>query len=257
MEIIVRLVIAALVFPFVAESQQSAAPALEGRVLDAVDSGAVAFAEVRIVGTNVLTRADGRGNFHITGIPTAAKEFSVRALGYVRLTQSEEFAAGASLHRDIYLMRIPRVLTQMTVQGRSLRVPRSFEQIYERGARGFGAFITREQIDSMNPFDLKTMFATVAGVYTDSRGVYFQRCSGSERGELWVDGQRVTRFRRQRPPGAVGIDPDPYFFNEFLEQVKPSSVQAIEVYPSHAIIPGEFLDAQPCAVIAIWTKRGP
>lgn len=248
---------AMLVIPLVAESQQVALAALAGRVLDATDSGAVAYAELQIVGTNMVVRADGRGNYRVTGIPSTAKEFSVRALGYARLTQSEEFTPGASLQRDIYLMRIPRVLTQMTVQGRSMRVPRSFEQIYERGARGFGAFITREQIDSMNPFDLKTMFSTVAGVYTDSRGVYFQRCSGSERGELWLDGQRVTRFRRQRPPGAVGIDPDPYFFNEFLEQVKPSSVQAIEVYPSHAVIPGEFLDAQPCAVIAIWTKRGP
>jgi len=251
------ITIVTLLIPFVTQSQQTARATLAGRVMDATDSGAVAYAEVQIVGTNVITRADGRGNYRLSDIPTTAKEFSVRALGYARLTQSEEFTPGVSLQRNVYLMRIPRTLSQIKVQGRSMRVPRSFEQIYERGARGMGYFITREQIDSLNPFDLKTMLAGVPGVYTNSRGVYFQRCGASERGELWIDGQRVTKFRRQRSPTAVGNDPDPYFFNEFLEQVRPSSVQAIEIYPTHAFIPGEFLDGQPCAVIAIWNKRGP
>jgi hypothetical protein len=256
-ESIVRIAVvlsAALVFPFAVNAQQSALATLEGRVLDATDSGSIAWADVQIVGANLIVRADGRGNYRLTGIPGSAKEFSVRALGYARLTQSEEFLPGATLRRDIYMMRIPHTLSQIRVQGRSLRVPRSFEQIYERGTRGFGTFITREQIDSLNPFDLKTMFTTVPGVYTNTRGVYFHKCSGGSLGQLWIDGQRVTRFAKQQYGGRPSSDP--YFFNELLEQVRPTSVQAIEIYPTRVFIPAEFLDGNPCAVIAIWTKRG-
>jgi hypothetical protein len=232
--------------------------ALQGRVLDATDSGAVAWAEVQVIGTNLIARADGRGNFRLSGIPASAKEFSVRSLGYARLTQSEEFVSGAALHRDIYMMRIPHTLTQMVIQGRSMRVPRSFEEIYRRGARGWGSFVTREQIDSLNPPDLKTILGTLPGVYTNERGMYFHKCSGSEGGQLWIDGQRVTRFRKQVVP--VGVvrraDSDPYFMNEFLTGIRPAQVQAVEVYPSRISIPGEFLDANACAVVAIWTRRG-
>jgi hypothetical protein len=236
-----------------AYAQKNDAPAtLTGRVLDATDSGAVAWAEVQIVGTNLIARADGRGNFKLSGIPAKAREYSVRALGYAKLTQSEDFPAGGRLERDIYMMRVPRVLTQMTVHGRSMRVPRYFEMIYERGARGFGSFITREQIDSLNPFDLKTMLQTVAGVYTNERGVYFHKCM-SGRPELWIDGQRATRFMKQSDNQH---ETDPWFFNQLLENVRPTNVQAMEIYPTRVSIPAEFEDNNPCAVIAIWSKRG-
>jgi hypothetical protein len=233
--------------------------ALQGRVLDATDSGAVAWAEVQVIGTNLIARADGRGNFRLSGIPASAKEFSARSLGYARLTQSEEFVPGAALRRDIYMMRIPHTLTQMVIQGRSMRVPRSFEQIYRRGARGFGTFITHEQIDSLNPPDLKTILGAVPGVYTNERGMYFLKCGGGELGQLWIDGQRVTRFRKQIVSAGMirgRESSDPYFMNDFLTGIRPTQVQAVEVYSSRTSVPAEFLETNPCAVVAIWTKRG-
>jgi len=136
-----------------------------------------------------------------------------------------------------------------------MRVPRGFEAIYARGARGWGTFITAEQIDSIGPKDVKTMFQAIRGVVVTQHGVYFNRCGGNaiiwtELGELWVDGDRVTRFK-------VGGDPsDERMMNNWLESIPPSDVQAIEVYTSAVTIPPEFASGgSPCAVIAVWRKR--
>lgn len=157
------------------------------------------------------------------------------------------------------MQRIPHVLTHMVVQGRAMRVPRGMEQIYRRGARGWGTFITREQIDSLDPIDLKTILAAIPGVYANDRGVAFQRCPINWQPQLWIDGQRVTRFKRQPQldRNGTGPTPDPYFLNEQLTGILPRQVQAMEVYASNSSTPAEFMDGAGCGTIAIWTLRGP
>jgi hypothetical protein len=166
----------------------------------------------------------------------------------------QQFSAGAVVQSDFVLSRVPHVLEQMVVHGRSLRVPRFFDDIYRRGARGWGAFITREQIDSLDPADVQTVIGMVPGMTASSRGIYFNTCSWGAFGQLWVDGQRVTRFKRGRDDPLAREDP--YYMNEWLSNIRPFDVQAIEVYPSAGTIPAEFLDGQPCGVVAIWTRRG-
>lgn len=229
---------------------------LLGRVADEVDSGAVAHATVNVLGTDLIARTDGLGNFRIDGVRPGQHELIIRALGYARLTQSDDFSDGTRVRRDYYMTRVPHVLTEMVVQGRAMRVPHGFEEIYRRGARGWGTFITREQIDSLNPIDLKTMLASIPGVYANDRSVSFLRCPAFWKPQLWIDGQRMTRFAKPQRSGAVP-DPDPYQFNEYLTGILPSDVQAMEVYAANSSTPAEFLDGSGCGVIAVWTKRGP
>jgi len=140
------------------------------------------------------------------------------------------------------MTRLPHTLTQMTISGRSMRVPRYFEDVYRRAAVGRGTFITREQIDSLNPLDVLSILAYVKGVQTFNRGVKFSGCPDINYGEVYVDGERLTRFST---------------LNDALRMVTPRAIQAMEIYTRQSAVPGEFLDAQPCAVVAIWTKRGP
>jgi hypothetical protein len=231
---------------------------LVGRILDAVDSGAIANAGIQIVGTILDDRSDGRGRYRIASVPAGEHEIEVRSFRYKPIKRSVTFAAGDSLRLDIYMEHVPQLLSEMVVHGRALRVPHGFESIYERGARGWGTFITREQIDSLNPRDVKTMFEGIKGVFVDQNGVYFNRCYGNqlifgEYAELWINGDRVTKFQSfsRNPTDQRGM-------NEYLEQLPPSAVQAIEVYTSSGSIPAEFTSGgSPCAVIAVWTKRGP
>ena len=228
---------------------------LVGRVADATDSAGVAGANVQIVGTSLTVRTDGRGMFRLHGVPRGSHQIEVRAFRYSPDTMVATFVGGDSVRVDMYMHRVAQLLSEMVVQGRAMRVPRGFEAVYARGARGWGTFITTEQIDSIGPKDIKTMFQAIRGVVVTEHGVYFNRCLGNavmwpEWAELWVDGDRVTRFN-------VGRDPsDPRMMNNYLENIPASDVQAIEVYTNSATIPAEFASGgSPCAVIAVWRKR--
>ena len=228
---------------------------LVGRVADATDSAGVAGANVQIVGTSLTVRTDGRGMFRLRGVPPGLHEIEVRAFRYSPDTMVATFVTGDSARVQIYMHRVAQLLSEMVVQGRSMRVPRGFEAVYARGGRGWGTFITAEQIDSIGPKDVKTMFQAIRGVVVTQHGVYFNRCQGNvvmwpEWAELWVDGDRVTRFN-------VGGDPsDSRMMNNYLENIPASDVQAIEVYTSSVTIPAEFASGgSPCAVIAVWRKR--
>jgi carboxypeptidase family protein len=241
-----------------AQSPPPNAAILVGRVLDAVDSGAIANAGVQIVGTTLDVRSDGRGYYRISGVPTGAHEIEVRSFRYKPIKRALTFVAGDSVRLDIYMEHVPQLLSEMVVHGRALRVPNGFEAIYARGARGWGTFITREQIDSINPRDVKTMFEGIKGVFVDQNGVFFNRCygnaaMGAELGELWIDGDRVTKFQTG---GRTAVDTRG--MNDYLEDIPPREIQAIEVYTSSVDIPAEFTSGgSPCAVIAVWRKRGP
>lgn len=238
----ISLATAAVAIPAIVCSQQAPTATLVGRIVDQMDSGAVAHATVNVLGTNLIGYTDGWGYFRIAGIRPGDHEIVIRALGYAKLIESQQFANGEQLKRDFTMMRLPHTLTQMIILGHSARVPHGMEDIYRRGLRGWGRFVTREQIDSINPVDLKMMLGMLPGVYENDRGVTFPMCGDPH---IWVDGQDMTR-----------IEPN-HAQEDFLSHMVPLDVQAVEVYSRPATVPAEFLGGNPCGVIAIWTKRGP
>ena len=248
----------ALANSLVGQAQRDSSATLVGRILDATDSGPVANAGIHIAGTELVARSDGRGRFRLSGIPGGRREIEARYFRYSPTKDTVMFVAGDSLRLDIYLKRLPQMLSELVIHGRGYRVPHGFESVYERGARGWGTFITREQIDSVAPKDVKTMFEGIKGVFVNQEGVYFNRCYGNpamwgEYAEVWFDGQRITNFESSH-----GDPRDPRMMNSFLETLPPTEIQAIEVYTSSVNIPAEFTaGGSPCAVIAIWRKHGP
>ncbi len=239
---ILRLAIAVAAVPsFVAAQSRDSLAVLEGYVRDAVDSGAVAYAEVRIDNGGQYARADGLGRYKITGIAPGEHAITYRLLGYTAVQLSETFAAGQALRRDLYLARMPRLLTAMEVKGRNLRVPAGFETIYKRAARGQGYFVTREQIDSLNPRDI----VGVLNSFTSARTGY----TGSGKFNR-IESQRCEDFAILL--NGTPITANPVAVEELLTSTPPSWIQAIEVYDSRARIPVEFQPA--CGVVAIWTR---
>src|ERR1051326_3118812 len=124
---------------------------LVGRIVDVIDSAGISGANVRIIGTDLTARTDGRGRFRISGSPVGRRQIEVRAFRYLPDTQSVLLTGRDSVYVDIYMRRVPQLLSEMVVLGRAMRVPNGFESIYARGARGWGTFITAEQIDSIGP----------------------------------------------------------------------------------------------------------
>ena len=146
------------------------------------------------------------------------------------------------------------LLSEMVVQGRAMRVPRGFEAVYARGARGW-RYVHYRRADRL---DWPEGHQGDVPSHSRSRRhptwrvlqpLPWQCRHVAEWAELWVDGDRVTRFN-------IGNDPsDPRMMNDYLENIPASDVQAIEVYTSSVTIPADFDPVgSPCAVIAVWTE---
>ena len=220
-----------------------------GRVVDATDSLIVSGAQIRVDGAR-SARSDGFGAFKISGIAPGRHAVEVRMLGYSLYSDSLDFAEGLTITRDLYLTRVPRLLQQMVVKGRSMRVPRGFESVYQRGASGAGAFLTREQIDSLNPRDVVGLLHEVPFIHINAN-------------EAAPDRLTTTRCRGMLPGTSVSGQMIAVYFNgvpitdstsleEILKHLSPSSIQAVEVYNGSTTVPPIFQPA--CGAVAIWTR---
>ena len=228
---------------------------LWGRVLLAGDTIGVSGAVVEVVGLAVTTTATRTGFYRMTDLSPGAQTLRVRRLGYQPVTLNVELEENRTLQRDIRLERLPTALTEVRIEGQLRKVPPRFDDVYRRMATANGKFLTREDIERLNPPDIQSLLMRVATVRVNDQGVQFARCeqggayalsrSGSTGVQIYVDGFRMT--------GRSGSTSDSNEQREVLMMVKPSQIQAIEIYSGVSRIPGEFLD-NACAVIAIWTR---
>lgn len=227
------------------------AQTLAGRVLDASDSGAVSGAEVQVTGMRSV-RADGRGAFRFGDVAAGTHRITVRMLGYAPLTDTVTIAAGQTIERTLRLARVPQLLKQMVVKGRSLRVPAGYEDIYRRANTTNGTFVTHEQIDSINPRDVAGLLNFTSPVRSSPNRdapdrLRSIRCQSFVPGTN-VSGRAVTLFLNGTPLN------DTTAINEVLDHMHPAMIQAVEVYNGPTSVPAMYQPA--CAVIAIWTRRG-
>lgn len=148
-----------------------------------------------------------------------------------------------------------QALSTITVEGKRITYPARLDGAYQRLAKGWGSYFTREQIDSLNPLDVSSLLMRLPGVRTNN-GVEFVRCYHDAHVQVWVDGTRLTNYDR-----IVAVDvgknrtvhDNTLGATEVLQRIPPTSIQMIEVYSGSARIPVEFL-VDACAVIVIWTK---
>lgn len=242
-----RIALLLLGFPAAAGAQT-----FTGRILDGTDSAVVSGAEVIVTGVK-RARSGGLGTFRITDLPAGRHAFSVRMLGYAVFNDSVDVVADQASVRDVYLTRVPRLLSQINVKGRSLRVPSGFEDVYRRADASNGTLITREQIDSINPRDVAGLLhqagsSVRASPNRDSPArLSTARCQAMVPGAP-AGGQPVTLFLNGTPLNNT------MSINEVLDHLAPSSIQAVEVYNGPTSVPPAFQPA--CGVVAIWTRRG-
>ena len=229
----------------------ASAQTLNGRLIDATDSAAVSGAEVVVSGMRSV-RSNGQGAFRVADLKPGRHGFSVRMLGYRVHNDSIDVVDGGAQTLDVYLTRVPQLLSQMVVKGRSLRVLAGFEDVYRRANISNGVLVTREQIDSLNPTDVVAL-VNATGPFRASPNRDSNDRLRSSRCQTMVPGSSpagrpVTLFLNGVPLGnALAI-------NEILDHMAPSAIQAVEMYNGASSIPATFQPA--CGVIAIWTRRG-
>ena len=257
-------VFAALAGPLASIAAQTPATdsgaVVSGRVTPVGDTVGIPGVDMELVGSGMRRTTDRRGQFRFDGVPVGSFLLHARAIGYQPWVGHINVQHDRLYERDIALQRLATALAEVRIEGRMVKVPARFQDVYRRGALGFGRFITREDIDRLNPIDVKSLLGTIPTVQVNDRGVTFQRCqsgfSGISAGrpgswrpgqdakvQVYIDGLRMTRDNLG-PEGDV---------EHVLRLVTPSAIQAIEVYTGVSRIPGEFME-DACAVIAIWTR---
>ena len=253
------------------------APTIEGdgarlvvRAFAARDSSPLLDAQA-VLDDSLLVRPAANGDLRYRALAPGDHLLTVRRLGHSPSIQTVTVAPGEPLEMQVYLERLPQLMSEVVVRGRTLRVPTKFVDVLRRTASGWGMVFSRE--DFQNATDVKNVLWRVPGVRASDNGITFQRCAGELPGNLlaqatggeavtsttastvgdtpstskvqvYIDGVRVTAMAPDR-----GSDP----ITSALKMVPVRDIEFMEVYRGTAQIPVEFVN-DACAVIAIWTR---
>jgi hypothetical protein len=221
---------------------------LTGRVLDP-NGAPLARARVSIVSDSsyAITAADGR--FTIRNLPTGTRMVSVRRLGF----EPTEIPVGLRNSRptDVTIRLGPFVAVLDTVRIFAATEQRALDRVgfTRRKTLGTGFYITPEEIDRRNAFDLTDLLrmapmlrttSTSRGTTIGGRGTQISMSGGS------------TGFAA----GCVNyfVDGAPWQGSDVTEFISPREVSAIEVY-SKGFTPARFRSGiSDCETVVIWTK---
>lgn len=279
------------IIPTVSQSQT-----VSGAVRDREGGAAVGSAQVTVLdtlGTVVTTvGAESKGEFRVTLEHHGVYRIRVSALGYAEaLSDVFTLEPLESLQVDLWLSPEPIGLPALEVRSRRRPLMDNvmLQGFVERREKGWGRFLTRDQIEVRDAGTVAQVLGTVPGV------TIVRHPNQAEHG-----GWYLIKFNRAAPslsslsmsPGCVihpntpdcvakGVDPErlaqeyvsggcpPVFYidggkvhdagyvTEILNVTPPSHIEAIEVYRGASEMPAEFggTDAR-CGVVVIWTRRG-
>ncbi|MFI5256074.1 MAG: carboxypeptidase regulatory-like domain-containing protein [Gemmatimonadales bacterium] len=202
-------------------------------------------AEVRINGSFRLAAiTNDSGGFRLASLVPGATTLMVRRLGFAPDTEHVILRPGRTDSLVLALTSVaatlPGVLVQDAADERSHRLLADF---WARRDKGFGSFITRQEIeqrDAHSFVDLTRMIPSLRVVTVNGRpALRFNRSVGGRDcpPQYVVDGMRI-----------VNGSPDEF---------SPSDLEAVEIYAGPATTPPQFVSppySYTCGAIVIWTR---
>lgn len=214
--------------------------ALVGLVRDSSGRG-IPSAEVRARGNIIVARSDDSGRFHVLQMPAGARGVFVRRLGFAPARVLIPTSPGNTDSVDVVLTAVVAVLPSMVALAQHDSLSHEvLADFWARRARGFGKFITRDDIDRRGGIHFVDLVRSVPSVTVqNSRGKQEIRFSRSVirdcPPQYWVDGIPIQ-----------GGSAEEFF---------PDNVEAIELYSSPANTPPQFVTrSMTCGTIVIWTR---
>lgn len=223
---------------------------IEGVAVTALDSA----------GTELATRLTGANGRFSLRVPSASGLRTVRLrarrIGYrTVLTPNVDVDGLRSVTVTLRLAPglVPVAPLEVTARQRRETSP-MHDGFRHRRERGFGDYITRQEIERRSPAHVTDLLRTMPGVNVSSSGraahgvVTMGRGNGPFGGscpaQVYVDNFHVNKAGGR----TFRID----------DVVAPSDVEGIEVYRGLATVPAQFLSPEAdCGVIVIWTRRAP
>jgi hypothetical protein len=217
---------------------------IAGSVVDSAGTP-VPDVEVAVLGAEIETKSNERGNFVLSGSPLGLQIVRARKIGFKVQYIPLRLAAGQEWEGRILLPRMPVVLGEIVVVGKYGKPAQyantaKYDGFYRRRASKVGKFLTREEINKVNSSRIADLVKSIPGIMTGFNpvtgrdGVEFTGCPVNV--SIWVDGQRLSG--------------EPA---ELLPLITSRDIEAIEVYQRDNLIPPEFQDGS-CAAIVMWSR---
>jgi hypothetical protein len=227
-------------------SAPAAGQTVAGQLLDATTRQPIASATMSLLSekatiTSVIT--DSAGAFVLRAPQPGSFRLHAERIGYrAAETPPLELAADDTLRVEFRLSVEAVALNPITVIGYSRRPTGQLGGFYDRMRRGFGEFITREQIDAQSAIQTTDLLRRLAGVHLipSRRGTgYIVQLRGGCSPRVFLDGLPIQ---------LLGMTID--------DLIRPMELEGIEVYRGPGELPAEFAYGA-CGAIVLWTRRGP
>jgi hypothetical protein len=188
--------------------------------------------------------SDSLGTFRLANVPSGKRALHFRRLGFEPKSLDTDITQGQTLALTVVLDPFATEIEGMTVEELT-RKRQLLSDFYDRKSRGFGYFITRDEIEKRNPMNLSDMMRMVPGAKlipmtgTNQATLRFSRAQIGRDcpPQYWVDGVKA------------------YDLN--IDDLIPSDVEGIEIYPGASTIPPQFNTREGttiCGVVLIWTR---
>ena len=228
--------------------QQVAAQVVRGKLLDQYTNQPIPSATVTLVrpdNTPVgpTTKTGNDGSFSVQAPAPGIYRLRADLQGYLAaVTPAVELGQGDQINITWRLLAGVVQMRPIAIVASSRRPTGRLGGFYDRAQRrGFGTFITREQIDQRRPFFVSDLLRTLPGlqVVPARRGFgYDVLTTAGCRPAVFLDGI-------QFPLMGETID----------EIVNPMNLEGIEVYAHAPEVPAEFVAPRNnCGAIVLWTR---
>jgi|SRR5438105_2228470 len=240
----VRRCVPVLLLPAFASVSAQSVGAISGTVRDSAGTP-IPGVEVVLLQLKGAVHSDSLGVFRFANIPAGKRELHFRRLGFAPKSLDAEVTEGMTLALAVVLEPSATEIEGMTVEEMARR-RQVLSDFYDRSSRGFGHFVTREQIEKRNPMNLSDMMRMIPGARLipmrngGQAALRFNRAQMGNRDcppQYWVDG--IKAF-------ALNID-----------DIVPQDVEGIEIYEGASSIPPQFNTREGttiCGVVLIWTR---
>jgi hypothetical protein len=201
--------------------------------------------EVRFKGADfVSVRTNDSGGFRMINLPTGIGTVSLRRMGFAPASAEVRLRAGRTDSLVFALTALATTLAGVLVEDEyEARSHRLLAGFWERRSRGFGYFLTRDEIEKRDAHEFADLARMAPSVTVGTR-----------------NGRRIIRFNR----GAAGRDCPPQYVvdgmkieNGSPDEFTPQDVEAIEFYSGPATIPPQFaprFNSFTCGAVVIWTR---
>ena len=220
-------------------AQQDTLARLTGTVSGSKNGRPLADVMLVVKGTGAFHTTDSTGAFSIERIPPG--RHTLRLVWQDRVSEDYQVVLRAGQHLELaILLDVGGVeLSPIIVEATSSEAVLSLAGFYQRRGKGFGRFVTGEDIEKRRPANLSAMLTTsgitmrcVRTACYPARYASGRRCAVP----VFLDGLRVD---------VVGLDAQPV-----------QDVLGIEVYRQGADTPAEFSRwSADCGAVLIWTKN--